>query len=752
MASSLASLSGDTTADRVLGQLSFTNGQPNFVDTGGLSLPQSVALDRSVRPNRLYVADTSNNRVLGWSNEASFANGAPANLVIGQPDSFSSTCSNGGASASSLCYPTGVAVDSRGNLYVADYNNSRVVEYDSPFIGNKIAKRVFGQAGSFTGSACNLGATGQPTAYTLCHPSRVALDQAGRLYIADTSNNRVLEYASPLTSTKPYRVFGQNDSFTTKGCSLPISAKTLCGPTGMAIDPGGRLYVADTMADRVLRYDTTNTTANQVYGQWGSFSYFSCNRKGISAEISADSLCRPKDVAVSAVGYLYVADQYNCRVLEFNSPLTSTTANRVLGQNGSFTAGAMCVSYYRQPSAANLREPTGLAVNDYGNLYVIDYDYNRLVKYDWPLVAGATANDVLGQPDFIKDRPNRVDGIGLNQPQAMAIDTSTTPNRVYVADTNDSRVLGWNNAAAFASGATANIVIGQPDFGSYQCPQPGQLNAKSLCYPTGVAVDAAGNLYVADQRDDRVLEYNAPITTGAAAHLVFGQGNNFTTSGCHSVTANSLCQPSAVAVDATGNLYVADYGVGRVLKYNAPRTTGTTADVVIGQSSFVAYGCTGAKATSTCSPEGIALDAKGDLYVADMAANRVLEFDAPMVTGVAAKRVFGQGNSFISADCNHGGFGRNSLCEPWGVGVDKIGNLYVADWGNARVLEYATPLIDATADLVFGQRGSFTSGSCNYGGRSATSLCGPFGVAADALGNIYIADGYNNRVLEFDHP
>jgi hypothetical protein len=85
--------------------------------------------------------------------------------------------------------------------------------------------------------------------------------------------------------------------------------------------------------------------------------------------------------------------------------------------------------------------------------------------------------------------------------------------------------------------------------------------------------------------------------------------------------------------------------------------------------------------------------------------------------------------------------------------VDKIGNIYVADWSNARVLEYATSLApDTTADHVFGQTGSFTSGSCNNGGRSGASLCGPSGVAADGSGNIFVVDGYNNRVLEFDQP
>jgi sugar lactone lactonase YvrE len=636
-------LPGDTIADRVLGQISFVQGQPNLVDARGLFQPQSIAIDRSVTPNRMYIADTQNSRVLGWSNAVSFYSGSSANLVIGQPDFYSSSANNGGTSAKSLNYPTGVAVDSKGDLYIADTLNSRVLEYDSPFTTDVTADRVFGQSGSFTHGGCNLGTTSKPTAATLCDPSRLATDPAGRLYIADAGNNRVLEYGSPMTSATPNRVFGQNDSFVSRGCSNAISATTICKPVGVAIDSGGRLYLADYYHNRVLRYDTplTDSTADQVYGQLGSFSSNACNNK----RISANSLCLPMDVTVDPAGYLYVVDEYNCRVLEFDSPLTSTTANRSLGQNGSLTSGDMCLSYYNPPTAANLRQPVAAAVDESGSLNVIDSGYNRLLKYDHPLATGTIANQVLGQPDFIKDRSNRVDQISLNEPQGVAIDASTTPNRVYVADTSDSRVLGWNNAASFKSGAPADIVIGQPDFNSYLCPAPNMITAKTLCYPTGVAVDRAGNLYVADQRDDRVLEYKAPVTSGAAAHLVFGQGGSFTTSGCASISANSLCNPSAVAVDSAGNVYIADHDAGRVLKYNVPLTTGTTADVVIGQPGFNASGCSGTGVTTTCTPQGIAVDSKGNLYVADLAANRVLEFDAPLRTNGAAKRVFGQRGS-----------------------------------------------------------------------------------------------------------
>jgi uncharacterized repeat protein (TIGR01451 family) len=147
------------------------------------------------------------------------------------------------------------------------------------------------------------------------------------------------------------------------------------------------------------------------------------------------------------------------------------------------------------------------------------------------------------------------------------------------------------------------------------------------------------------------------------------------------------------------------------------------------------------------------VDAAGNLYVADFNNSRVLEYNTPLTTDTVADRVFGQAGSFTSGTCNLGGVSASSLCNPFGVAVDAAGNLYVADFNNHRVLEYDTPLTtDTVADRVFGQAGSFTSGTCNLGGVSASSLCRPLGVGLDGADNLYVADGNNHRVLEYDSP
>ncbi len=149
----------------------------------------------------------------------------------------------------------------------------------------------------------------------------------------------------------------------------------------------------------------------------------------------------------------------------------------------------------------------------------------------------------------------------------------------------------------------------------------------------------------------------------------------------------------------------------------------------------------------------------GNLYVADSTNARVLEYNTPLNPGsgetgagdVTADMVFGQGGNFTSNKCNLGGRSASSICGPMGIAVDNGGNLYIADAFNNRVLEYNTPLTtDTTADRVFGTCGSFTSFACT--GVSADSLKNPMGLAVDNPGNLYVVDNQNNRVLEYNLP
>lgn len=302
--SALHAASGDTTADNVFGQLSFDHNFPNLLDGKGFYAPFAVAVDHSSTPNHVYVADTANNRVLGWNDAASFTNGQSADLVIGQPDMLSGAC-NGSVQfpgATTLCGPAGLGVDSNGNLYVADAGNSRVLEYANPFAafadnnqtGGFTANLVFGQGGSFSSTGCN---NGGERADSLCLGtnessssfSEIAIDSNGNVYIADQPNNRVLEYDNPLASgggnpgtpgsagdTTADRVFGQcGQVFTGSNCpntisAGAISADSLGEPQGVAVDGSGNVWIADTDTDRVLWYDDPTATSGGNPGTPGS--------------------------------------------------------------------------------------------------------------------------------------------------------------------------------------------------------------------------------------------------------------------------------------------------------------------------------------------------------------------------------------------------------------------------------------------------------------------------------------------------
>ncbi len=384
------------------------------------------------------------------------------------------------------------------------------------------------------------------------------------------------------------------------------------------------------------------------------------------------------------------------------------------------------------------------------------------------------ADAVLGQIDFSHNGINNTRAASLDSPSQMAVDLSSSPEHLYVVDGSNNRVLGWNDATSFVNGQNADIEIGQPDFRTTRCnsgtaiADVAGLGADSLCLPGGVAVDSSGNLYVADTGDSRVLEYNQPfaqaIAAGFSANAVFGQGGSFTQTVCAEGAAG-LCFPQGVASDSSNNLYVADAGNHRVLEYNQPlaafnAVTGagdTNADLVFGQGAsgtdFTGDSCDINSGTASnvgmCNPLSVAVDGSNNLYVGDDGDHRVLEFNQPLAapdiaTGagdVIPDRVFGQGASgtdFTDIKC-YDGFSSNpaptadGICNLSGLALDSAGDLFVTDINNSRVLEYLNPVAaaggtpgtpgsagDVTADVVFGQNGSFTTGSC--GGAAAGLL------------------------------
>ena len=359
------------------------------------------------------------------------------------------------------------------------------------------------------------------------------------------------------------------------------------------------------------------------------------------------------------------------------------------------------------------------------------------------------ADHVLGQVNFTANAPN-AGGLSAHSLSLPMGMAFDARGNLYVADIANNRVLEFDDP--LTTDHVADRVFGQTDF-THGGSNSGGVSAQSLASPVAVAIDPQGNLYVCDYDNNRVLEYDAPLTSDTVADHVFGQANfSGHTANAGGLNASSLASPGGVALDGAGNLYVAEYGNNRALEYDEPLTKDRVADRVFGQPDFTHNGANngGLSNHSLSAPTSLALDVAGNIYIADHNNNRVLEYDAPL-TNQTADGVFGQGGSFSSGTANNGGVSANSLYYPQELALDARGNLFVVDSGNNRVLEFNTPLSDDTADHLYGQP-TFGASTANNGGISASRLNGPDGLALDPLGNLYVADRNNNRVLGFDLP
>lgn len=378
---------------------------------------------------------------------------AQATLVYGQPDFASAAV---GHDANGLSFPLGIAVDASGGVYLADRNNHRVLYYAPD--GNTTADRVYGQHGNLNTYIVNydgVGGSGAPSADTLNNPTYVALDNAGGVYIADRDNHRVLYYA-PGNDTTADRVFGQSGSMTLNsvnsdgsgllsGVGLPSADNLGVFALTIAVDPANGLYISDSSNHRVLYYAPDgDTTADRVFGQFGSYSTAAKNNDGAGGYGSpgTESLNFPRGIAFDSAGGLYIADRDNHRVLYFAAD-GDTTADRVYGQGGSFTSGAPNMGT-GVVSADTLASPRALVVDDAGGLYVADAGNNRVLYF--AADGDTTADWVFGQAGSFSTGVANNDGAGASgAPSASSLSgiqgMALFAGNLYLSDTNNNRVL-----------------------------------------------------------------------------------------------------------------------------------------------------------------------------------------------------------------------------------------------------------------------------------------------------------------------
>ncbi|MBI1297268.1 hypothetical protein GC175_20145 [bacterium] len=771
-------------ADVVLGQPDFTTTDVLDPPTAaGMNAPRGITIGFD---GLIYVSDTGNNRVLVFfptnyddgdfipgESYPIFVDGQEADYALGQPNFASGTARP--TDADTLSSPMGLVTDVNDNLVVADHGNNRVLVYEwneAGTIGPE-ANWVVGQEISGAGNETFTfnAAPNPPTQRSMNGPTSVAADLLGHaIYVADTGNNRVLVFNSDPLDNVADGLIGQPDYSSNGPNNGGLSGSSLDGPTGLRMDAGNRLFVADTNNNRVLVFDRLNpdSVADEVIGQPDYVSN-TANNGGVSAA----SLDRPTGIATDALFMdVYIADAGNNRALQYNQPLQNPVpvidlldpgtvpagaegftlgiwgsgiiSDTIVEINGvTRTTGSDFLGYTRARIEASevlttgrltitLRNPApggGVSAPAVLDVYV-------------PAAQDDLADVVLGQTSFTTNwgpwapvRPTT-----LFEPSGMVVDPAT--GRIFVADTGNARVLSWPSQAAQVNGGAADLVIGKPDFTTYFYQAEFGLN---MGRPVGLALDSQGNLYVAEAQESLVLIYTQPFTNGMDAALIIRELNN----------------PLALALDSQDNLYVADTFNHRVLFYETPLADqDITPDRIFGQPDMAGTDPNrggNISADTLHYPSGVALDAADNLYVSDSNNHRLLVYLAAS-GDTTADVVFGQMGDFTTGEANKGGISAESLNYPYGLLVDGFGNLYVADSDNNRVLGYAAPLAtDTVADLVIGQSGSFARNGLNQGrttiqGATAPNqgtLRGPTMVGLNADGDLFVADNGNNRILGF---
>ncbi len=609
-------------------------------------------------------------------------------------------CGDGGpALAAVLSGPNGIAVDAAGDIFVADSGNDRIRRIDHATGG---ITTVAG-GGSCPGYYCGDG--GPATSAKLGHPEGVGVDAGGNLFIADT-DNQVIRKVDPAGIISTVAGTGSCGSL---GDGLAATQAFLCNPFDVAVDGSGNLFIADTANSRIR--EVVAATGRIVTVAGGGPTQNGGAYCGDGGPAVAACLNFPRGVAVDASGDILIADTLNVRVREVSIVgIINTVAGGGTGPDGGPAVGAA------------LAFPAKVAWHPDGAFEIADGNEGNRVRHVSPsgvitTTAGNGSSRYLGDGGLAVDASVIATGIGLDGPGNAYVTESGTPRIRRIDSSGIITTVAGNGAVGYSG--------------------DGGLATQAAFYvPGNAAGDAAGNFYIADSGNNRVRRVDASgvITTFAGNGTIGYSGDGVP------ATQTSVWQPLAVAVDRTGNLYIADNYNNRIRRV----------DVTTGIITTVAGGGTCANSGNFCGDGGLAIQAvlyypvwvavdgvnPPDIYIADLGNNRVRRVDGAtgVITTVAGNGMFG-----VSGD---GGPATQASVEfPASVAVDSAGKLYISESGDHRV-------------RVVSASGTITTlagtgvGGYNGDGRPASTamLHDPSGLAVDSSGNLYIADTSNGRV------
>ena len=692
-----------------------------------LNNPYNVTLDKA---GNIYIADYYNSRVRKVDTNGIIT-------TVAGNGTYGNTGDGGAATSAELSYPIGLAVDSAGNIYIGDYFNNRVRKVDTTGTITTVAG---------TGTAGYTGDGTTATSAEINGPNGVALDTAGNIYIADYYNNVIRKVSTAGIITT---VAGNgNQGFSGDG-GMATSAE-LYRPWTVAVDSAGNLFIGDEGNDRVRRVDTSGTITT-IAGN-GTLGYSGDAGPALSAEFYY-----PTGVALDSAGYLYVGDLSNNRIRKVSpgGQAPVTFGNVTVGQTGTslpvvlsinadltiassqasgdftvtnpsdchstFTAGMVCTLQIQfAPTKPGQRWFSLVVTDGSSNQYTFGLEGNGVASalaFTPGIIGTAAGNGTAG---FSGDSGTATSA-ELNSPSAVAVDSA---GNLYITDHLNYRIRKVD------TGGTITTVAGNGT-GGYNGDGIAATSAE-LYYPFDVALDSAGNLYIADQGNQRVRKVNSSgtITTVAGTGTAGYNGDNTPATGAQ------LNEPTGVAVDIAGNLYTADYGNNRVRKVD---TTGTITTVAGNGTAGFNGDNIAATSAELNAPTGVAVDSAGNVYIAELFGQRIRKVNTSgIISTVAGTGTAGYNGDNIPATSAE-------IDNPYKVALDAAGDLYITDYANQRIRKVDT---SGTITTVVG------NGTAGYNGDNGTAtsaeLNSPIGVAVDGAGKLYVADYNNSRIRNVD--
>ncbi|HKW98649.1 MAG TPA: IPT/TIG domain-containing protein [Bryobacteraceae bacterium] len=588
------------------------DGAPGTIQLGG-SL--GVAVDDS---GALYIADTDHNRVLKIP-----AGGTV--ITIAGTGSFDSTGDGGPAVAASLWQPFGLALDRQGNLYVGEYGGNRVRRIDTH---GTIS--TFAGTGQFGYNGDGIRATDARVS-----PWGLAFDDAGNLYIGDYEGYRVRK----VTTDGIIHTIGGTGIGGYNGDGVLATRANIYSATGVAVDHAGNVYVADGQNQRVRKI-TPDGMISTVAGTGVAGILLGAGREATLSQLSY-----PVGVFTDNAGNLYIADGV-VRKVDSRGKLTTIagSASFASGDGGSATA-------------AQLAGTTAIARDAAGNIYLSDTAARRIRKIDQSGVINTIAGD--GEEGYAGDGVPAVTA-PLNDPRGLVFDRA---GNLYIADAGNNRVrmVGLDGVIHTFAGTGPAGFSGDGGSGA----------AAELSYPSGVAIDDEGAVYIADTGNNRIRKVSPDGTIGTIA----GNGTAGYNGDGGAAADAQLSSPGGVRLDAAGNLYIADTGNHVVRKVSNGMISTVAGTGVAGESDDGGF----ATSAALVAPVSVGVDAQGNLFIVDRDDGRIRR----VRPGGRIDTVAGSGSPQSPDEDGGPGF-ILGLTSPQDAAVDATGNLYIAEGSQIR--------------------------------------------------------------------